>query len=184
MPIELRAGVRLRQLKDSCHWTWLIYRVISQILFQVAPTNAYRSVCNIVRVRFVELSINQWHHRGSSSESLSFGRRATRVVFILFLNECYRFLFFSVISKWTDLCAKGSEEIARLLVMMMRPLSSLRKRVAESWIYIWLNDCRQWRERAFVRGCAAIDDTIYASRDRSRTTQGSHQWWSHLRIPW
>lgn len=191
--MEPRAGVCLRQLKD-CRWTWPISLSSHQpeIVSSGPDERISLSVCvTLSRVRFVEVSINQWHHRGPSSGSLSFGsevgRRAARVVFVLFLDEsvvafCF---FFCYLSGRTCALSKVRRRLRRSLVTMTTsPLSSLRGRVAESFVYIRLNDCRQRRERALVRGRAAVDDTVHASRDRSWTTQGSHQRRSHLRVPW
>lgn len=176
----------------SLDMTDSLYRVINQRLFQVAPTNAYRSLCvTLSRVRFVEVSINQWHHRGPSSGSLSFGsgigRRAARIVFVLFLDESVvAFCFFCYLSGRTCALSKVRRRLRWSLVTMTTraPLRVFGGASRNRPYTLDLNDCRQRRERALVRGRAAVDDTVHASRDRSWTAQGSHQRRSHLRVPW
>lgn len=111
------------------------------------------------------------------------GRRAARVMFVLFLDD-------SVVAFFLYLCCLSGRTCVSLKEIAMiacnddePPPRGLRGRVADSSIYIRLNYYRQRRERALVRGRAAVDDTVHASRDRSRTAQGPHQRWSHLRVP-
>lgn len=168
---------------------------ICQRLFQMDPqlSNVLRSMCDIVPRPFVLWKCRLINDITRDRRELVFRDRLKDRAGTLFVFGIRVLLFFSIV-EWTNLCVP-SKVWRNVRFANNNPwqwgAAHLPRRgrgerhVAESCMYdIWLKHYRQRRERAFIWSRAAAHDTVHASRDRSRTAQGSHQRRSHLRVPW